>query len=182
MNTFGNKVIAAVRDNASFKSAVSSDVELIFDLHPDINTLKSKVRFAHENGKKIFIHIDLAEGIGKDKSGISYAHQCGVDGIISTRANLIKLARDTGLSAVQRFFAVDSQSVDNITENLKSARADMIEIMPGVLPKVISLVCRRANIPVIAGGLINNMEEIRVALESGASSVSVSKEEFWGGV
>ena len=174
-----NKIIAAVRDNEGFKAASESELTLIFDLHPDINTLRAKVKYAHDRGKRIFIHIDLAEGIGKDKSGIAYAKKAGVDGIISTRANLIKSAREAGLSTVQRFFAVDSQSVDNITETLRSSGADMIEIMPGVVTKVIEKLRAKVKVPMIAGGLIDCNAEIECALTSGASAVSVSRKELW---
>jgi glycerol uptake operon antiterminator len=57
---------------------------------------------AHEAGKKIFIHIDLADGLGKDKTGVEYLASCGADGIISTRAQLIRFANDAGLLTVQR--------------------------------------------------------------------------------
>lgn len=174
-----NMIIASVRGNDAFREALMSDAELIFDLHPDINTLKTKVKYAHEKGKRIFIHLDLADGIGKDKSGIAYARKAGIDGIISTRANLIKSAREAGLCTVQRFFALDSQSVDNITETLKSSGADMIEIMPGVVAKVIAGLSAKVDVPVIAGGLIDSLTEINCAFRSGASAVSVSRKELW---
>ena len=104
-------VIAAVRDEKDFITAVNSNVEIIFHLSPDVNTLFDAIKKAHAKGKKIFIHLDLTEGIGKDKSGIKFAKRLGVDGIISTRANLIKAAREEKLFTVQRFFAVDSKSV-----------------------------------------------------------------------
>ena len=174
-----NTIIAAVRGNDAFKAAAESDLRMIFDLHPDINTLKAKVKYAHCRDKIIFIHLDLADGIGKDKSGIAYAQKSGVDGIISTRANLIKLAREAGLGTVQRFFAVDSQSVDNITETLRSSRPDMIEIMPGVVTKVIEKLHAKLDTPIIAGGLIDSCAEITCAFNSGASAVSVSRKELW---
>jgi hypothetical protein len=42
--------------------------------------------------------------------------EMGVDGIISTRTNIIKFARQEGLTTVQRFFIVDSHSVDTTVE------------------------------------------------------------------
>ena len=70
----------------------------------------------HLNNKIIFIHIDLSEGIGKDRSGIEYLSRSGADGIISTRANLIRIAKEFGLLTVQRFFAYDSQGVKSIND------------------------------------------------------------------
>ena len=134
---------------------------------------------AHENGKRFFVHLDLATGIGKDKSGILYTKNAGVDGIISTRANIIKAARECKVFTVQRFFAVDSKSVDTTVEAVRSAKADMIEIMPGVLTKVIKKLCKLVNVPIIAGGLIDSAEEIEDILSNGATAVSTSREELW---
>ena len=136
MNGFNaGSVVAAVRGNDEFEAAVKSGVEIIFDLSPDLLTVSDKLNTAHQYGKKLFIHMDLATGIGKDKSGIMFAKTVGVDGIISTRVNIIKLAKEAGLYTVQRFFVVDSQSVSTAVEGLKASKADMIEVMPGALVK-----------------------------------------------
>ena len=100
-----NSVIAAVRNSEDFKKAVSSGCNMIFDLAPDISDVEEKARLAHSAGKKVFIHLDLASGIGKDRSGVAFVKAAGVDGIISTRANIIKISRDTDLFTVQRFLA-----------------------------------------------------------------------------
>jgi len=55
----------------------------------------------------------------------------------------------------------------------------MIEIMPGVLQKVIRNICKGVNIPVIAGGLVETEEEVRSAIDSGAAAISTGAEELW---
>ncbi|MBE6966097.1 MAG: glycerol-3-phosphate responsive antiterminator [Ruminococcaceae bacterium] len=175
-----NSVIAAVRSSEDFKKAVSSGCNMIFDLAPDISDVSEKARLAHSVGKKMFIHLDLASGIGKDRSGVAFVKAAGVDGIISTRANIIKISRDAGLFTVQRFFAVDSQSVDTMVDSQKNSHADMVEIMPGVVGKVIAALKECISVPVIAGGLIETREEVDAALASGAAAVSTGKAELWG--
>lgn len=174
-----NSVIAAVRSRESFDEAVKSGSELIFDLAPDISDIAEKAKCCHAAGKKLFIHLDLASGIGKDKSGIDYVKNMGVDGIISTRANIIKLAREASLHTVQRFFAVDSQSVATAAESRKNSKADMIEIMPGVIPKVISDLRKLVSVPIIAGGLIESEAEIKSVIAAGAAAVSTGKASLW---
>ncbi len=174
-----NSVIAAVRSYEDFKKAVASGCNMIFDLAPDISDVAEKARLVHDAGKKMFIHLDLASGIGKDRSGVAFVKDAGVDGIISTRVNIIKISRDAGLFTVQRFFAVDSQSVDTMVDSQKTSHADMIEIMPGVVGKVIAALKRCINVPVIAGGLIQTREEVEAALSSGATAVSTGKAELW---
>ncbi len=179
MNEVTNRIIAAVRTQSEMEAALKSDVEVIFDLCANIVSVRENTEQVHNAGKKLFIHIDLAEGIGKDKYGILFLRDIGIDGIISTRANLIKLAKEEGLFAVQRFFAVDSHSIETTLEGLKSSKADMIEIMPGIMPKVINKFKRKTDKPVIAGGLIENNEEISEILNSGAFAVSTGKKELW---
>lgn len=177
---FEKRVIAAVRGDDEFEKALKANVDVIFDLNPDLLSVEKKVKAAHENKKKIFIHIDLASGIGKDKSGLTHVKNLDVDGIISTRANIIKIARELGMFTVQRFFIIDSQSVDTTVETQKSSKADMIEIMPGVLVKALEKLKGRVNVPVIAGGLIEDKKEVELAFEHGAAAVSTGKEELWG--
>lgn len=173
------KVIAAVRDEEAFSLACKSNVEIIFDLSPSIDTIEKKAVLSHECGKLLFIHMDLAEGIGKDKAGIAFAKRCGADGVISTRAAIIKLANEADLKTVQRAFILDSQSLDTAVAMLKS-KPDMAEIMPGVISgTVIEEVCRKLNIPVIAGGLISTQDEVETAISAGASAVSTGKAELW---
>ncbi|MEE1048710.1 MAG: glycerol-3-phosphate responsive antiterminator [Clostridia bacterium] len=171
-------VIAAVKSE-NFDSAVASEAQWIIDLSPDLNTLSEKVEAAHNAGKKLLIHFDLATGIGKDRSGMLYAKNAGVDGIISTRVNIIKLARQADIFTVQRFFIVDSHSIDTTIEALSASKADMIEIMPGIIPKIIKSLAAEINTPIIAGGLIETEAEMSSVLEAGATAISTGNKELW---
>lgn len=176
-----NKIIAATRSDAEFLSATESDVSVIFDLDSDIMTLSKKLKAAHGHGKKVYVHVDLARGVGKDASGILFLKKMGVDGIISTKVNIIKLAREEGLSTVQRFFIVDSKSIHTTVEAVKSSRPDMIEIMPATVGKVISRLVCELSTPIIAGGLIETETEARTAIECGASAISTGQKTLWNG-
>lgn len=176
------KIIAAVRNNDDFSAALISNVDIIFMLAPNISDIKKQADSAHKLGKRLLIHLDLAEGIGKDEYGIAFAKEQGIDGIISTRTNIIKLAKKLGLFAVQRFFIVDSQSVFTSIETAKTSKADMIEIMPGTVNKVIKTLKKELDVPIIAGGLIQTSNEVMDAVSSGAIAISTGKKEFWEGV
>ncbi len=173
------KIIAAVRSDAEFKAATESGVLVVFDLQPDIFTLKERVFLAHKQNKKYLLHIDLATGIGKDEAGLLFIKQAGADGVISTRVSMIKKARELGLFTVQRFFIVDSHSVETTVEAAHAAKPDMIEIMPGLLPKVIASLVQKTEVPIIAGGLIENRREAETVLKYGAAAVSAGKQKLW---
>lgn len=172
-------VIAAVKSEMAFALALEKKSGLIFDLTPSIQCVGERAERAHKAGKRLFLHMDLAEGIGKDAAGAAYVREQGADGIISTRAGMVRLAREAGLLTVQRFFMVDTQSVRTAAEALKNTRADMVEIMPGLLPKVIAELAAMTEIPVIAGGLVETEAEVRAALAAGASAVSTGQSELW---
>lgn len=174
----GNKVIAAVRTRDELVHSAASDVKIVFHISPDILTLEEDIKILHNAGKLLFLHMDLADGIGRDRSGIEYIKKLGVDGIISTRTSIIKYARDLGVLTVQRFFIVDSQSIYTTIETLKSSKAQMIEVMPG-LCKTIKKLKEAVDVPIIAGGLIETEQEALELLKNGAFAVSTGKEQLW---
>lgn len=177
-NCIGRAPIIATVEKQDWQEVLASPVEIIFHMKTYISTVKQCIDDAHKAGKKIFIHIDLAEGIGKDKAGIEFLNVCGVDGIISTRGQLIRFAKEMGLLTVQRFFVFDTHGFDNRNELIGSSRPDLIEIMPGVIGKVISHIAT-GEIPVIAGGLVETKAEVATALSSGAVAVSTGKIDLW---
>lgn len=170
-------IISAVHE-LQFNDALLSPCEVVFLLEGDVMSVGEKIDAAHKNGKLIFVHIDLMKGIGKDKCGVQFLANLGADGIISTRAPLIKNAKEIGILAVQRYFALDSQGLESIKEMITSAKPDFVEIMPGVIEKVIKKFASD-KIPVIAGGLLETKGEVTAALKSGALAVSTGKKELW---
>ena len=168
-------IIAAVRDDG-WEDALASPAEVIFYLKANLLTVRQRVTEAKQNGKALFIHIDLADGIGKDRTGIEFLAQCGVEGIISTRNQLISIAKEKGLLSVQRFFALDSQGIESLRDSVGTA--DLLEIMPGIVPKIIEKFAKGGAV-VIAGGLIETKDEVLAALKAGATAVSTGKEALW---
>lgn len=178
MDALERTPVIAATDCAGWQSAVRSDTEVLFHLGADIMTVADDIQAAKQGGKFVFIHIDLADGIGKDRAGIDWLKKLGADGIISTRTQLIRAAHESGLLAVQRFFMLDSKGMHSVAETIENTRPDLIEIMPGVIPKALKLFSHQA-IPVIAGGLIETKQEATAALSSGAIAVSTGKKELW---
>ena len=176
----GFPVIPAIRDVDRIKIAVSKPSRCIFLLTGNILNIKGVVNSVKGNNKRIFLHIDLLEGISKNSMGIKYiAQEIKPDGIITTRANLISCAKSEGLFTIQRIFALDSLAVDTAEKSVKHVCPDAIEILPAVIPKIIRKICNRIRLPVIAGGLIENIQEVNAALRQGALAISVTNEDIW---
>ena len=70
-------------------------------------------------------------------------------------------------------------SYENITKQIANAKPDMLEILPGLMPKIIKRVTNTSKVPVIAGGLISDKEDVLNALSAGAISVSSTNPAMW---
>ena len=117
----------------------------------------------------------LRTGLG----GLWLLRQMGIDGVISTRSGVIAAAKKLGVTCIQRFFMVDSRSVDTALDSIRHLSPDMIEIMPAIAYKSISHIRNHTRIPIIAGGLIDSKDEIFSALGAGATMVSTGRHELW---
>ncbi|MGI5893332.1 MAG: glycerol-3-phosphate responsive antiterminator [Candidatus Merdivicinus sp.] len=173
-------VIAAVRQRSEIVHAAKSPCEVVFLLCGEILTIQEDVALLHQADKLVFIHTDLLGGIGRDAPAIEFlAKSVQPDGIISTRSQLIRCAKERGLLTVQRFFLLDSQSAATTAETAAASRPDMAEIMPGICPRIIQALHHQMRIPLIAGGMISEKEDIFAALSAGAAGVSTSSKLLW---
>ena len=174
-----NPIIAAVHGMEEFALALQSGVDVIFVLNTNIFSVAEYVERGHAAGKHIFFHADMTEGIAKDSCGVEFLAKSGADGIVSTRANMLRFAKEQGLRTVQRFFIIDAQSVKTTVDSAKSVSPDYIEIMPGLLPKVIKRLKGSLTTPIITGGLIETKAEVVEALSAGATAISTSNSTLW---
>lgn len=174
------RIIAAVRHSEDLKLACASDLPVVFLLVGDLFTVQDYVKQVLDSGKKVFLHVDFIAGLGSDPIIIKYlAEKVRPTGIISTKTHLIKHAKKNGLAAVQRLFLIDSAALENGIANVQQSAPDAVEIMPGLIPRVITEVSERLSVPVIAGGLIHHHEEIETALQAGAAAVSMGSRALW---
>ena len=72
-----------------------------------------------------------------------------------------------------------SMAYENIRQQQHAVKPDYIEVLPGVMPKVIGKVCKMSKTPIIAGGLISDKESVMAALSAGAIAVSSTNHEVW---
>ena len=105
------------------------------------------------------------------------AQNTQVDGIISTKPNLIRRAHELGLITIQRFFLLDSIAFANVLR--QSSNADVVDILPGTMPQVIRRLTEQLPQPCIASGLLRDKSDVMDALSAGAMAVSTTCEELW---
>lgn len=81
-------------------------------------------------GKYAFIHVDLLEGASNKEVVIQFLKLVTeADGIISTKASMLKAARAEGFFCIHRLFIVDSISFHNIDKQVAQSNPDCIEIL-----------------------------------------------------
>lgn len=173
-------VIAAVKDNIGLLKALESDCQVIFLLYGTILNVEDLVQQVQGRNKICFVHLDLVEGLSnRDIAVDGIIKLCHPDGIISTRAPLIRRAQQLGILAIQRMFLLDSMSLQNILTQMESNRPDFIEVLPGIIPSVIQEITEQTSIPLIAGGLIRSKQDVIQALQAGVVAVSTSCHAVW---
>ena len=179
-----NPVIAAVKNDSGLQTAAAmEEIQVIFVLYGDICTIPEIVEKIKDSGKKALVHIDLIAGLSAKEVSVEFIRrQTNADGIITTKPALVRRAKEQGLFTVLRFFVIDSLALKNI-ENLESqhgmSRPDVIEVLPGVMPKVLQKIAKISRIPMIAGGLVTDREDVIQALSAGAMAVSATNQEVW---
>ncbi|MBQ3798194.1 MAG: glycerol-3-phosphate responsive antiterminator [Butyrivibrio sp.] len=177
-------IIAAVKDDEGLAKALTEDLEIVFVLYGDINTIPQIVKRIKEAGKVAMVHVDLITGLNNSKDVcIDYIkNNTEADGIITTKSALIQHAKELGLNTVLRYFILDSMALQNIEKQaqIKTIRPDLIEFLPGiVLPKMIKRINKVSKVPIIAGGLISDKEDVMNALDAGAIAISSTDMNVW---
>ena len=176
-----NPIIAAVKDDEGLDRALNGDIEIIFVLYGDICTISSIVKKIKLSGKVAMVHVDLITGLNNSKDVCLdfIKNNTEADGIITTKSSLIPHARELELNTVLRYFILDSLALQNIEKQAmaRGVKPDIIEFLPGiVLPKMIRRINKVSRVPIIAGGLIADKEDVMNALDAGALAISTTNE------
>ena len=175
-----NPVIAAAGNEEELALALASDCRVVFLLMGSVLDVGALTRRVHGSGKLCVIHLDLIDGYSSREIAVDALHrETGAEGIISTRGALIRRAKQLGMAAIQRGFMLDSRSLASFEQQIQQSRPDFVEILPGLLPKVIASLKTRLDIPIIAGGFIHEKEDVIAALQAGALAVSASSPRIW---
>ncbi|MEG0764858.1 MAG: glycerol-3-phosphate responsive antiterminator [Pseudoflavonifractor sp.] len=177
---YDGPVIASVKDDEGLADALLSQCRVIFLLYGNVITIADLVARVKDAGKLVLVHLDLVDGLAlRDISVEFIARHTLADGIITTKPQLARRAKALGLIALQRFFLLDSLALQNVHKQLEQDCCDLIEVLPGIMPKVIRALAATTGKPIIAGGLIADKEDVTSALSAGAIAVSSTNREIW---
>jgi glycerol uptake operon antiterminator len=174
-------IIAAVNNPEALSVALDSPTKTIYLLTGNPLTIPDMLARTRDRGKVCLVNIDFIDGLSRDKHAVEFLAAHKVAGVVSTRSDTLRAAKAQGLITVQRTFAIDSAAVQATVRSLAQFLPDAIEILPApvaprVLPRFREL---HAGLQIIAGGLIEGVQEIETLLAAGVNSVSVSKSRLW---
>ncbi|MCI9619364.1 MAG: glycerol-3-phosphate responsive antiterminator [Dorea sp.] len=177
----GNPVVAAVKDMEGLRICCRlEDIKVVFILFGDICSIGEIVSQVKETGRMAMVHVDLIAGLNSKEVAVDFIKKnTQADGIISTKPSLIRRGRELSLCTVLRYFLIDSMALESIRQQQSIVKPDFIEVLPGLMPKVIQKICRTSRTPIIAGGLITDKEAVMGALNAGAIAVSTTHQDVW---
>ena len=174
-------IITAVKDEQGLEKALKTESPVVFLLFGNICNITGLVDQVKNSGKIAIVHVDLIQGLSSKEVAVDFIHQnTRADGIISTKAPLVRHAMDLGMIGGQRTFLIDSMALETTKKQLLTFQPDFMELMPGVMPKILKTVRGYTESPLVAGGLISDKQDILAACDAGVEAGSTTREELWG--
>ena len=172
-----NPIIMAIKDESGLQACLNvQDANVVFVLYGEVATIADITDRLKAAGKQVMVHMDLVAGLSAREEAVDFiAKYTKADGIISTRLEQIKRGKQLDLSTIFRIFVIDSKAIANLNRHIGDY-ADIVEILPGLMPKIIRRMRKQLNVPVIAGGLIADKEDVIQALDAGAVAISTTNE------
>ncbi len=180
MEAIKQKVLPAISNMKDFEKFLQSPYEFCIVMDFYVGELAVISDMAQKYRKKLIVHVDLIKGLSNDEYAVVYLCQnLRLEGIISTHTNAIQMAKKKKKIAIQRIFLIDQQSLDKSYRLIENSMPDYVEVLPGLMPGIITEMRNRIDIPIITGGLIATLEDICAVIEAGAVSVTTSSRELW---
>ena len=177
---FDTNIIPAVKSVKGFENFINTDYEYCVLMNMHLSILKRLVEKGHAANKKCLLHLDLINGLSSDEYGAEYAIQSlKVDGLVSTKSSVMKIAKKKKVLAIYRVFLIDNHSLVKSIDRVNDLRPDYVEILPALAYKAITKIKEKVTIPIIGGGLITCKEDIEDCIAAGMVAVTTSDSNLW---
>jgi glycerol uptake operon antiterminator len=171
---------AAIKSGGDLDAALRSSAGAIFLLRGDGLELAPVVRRVHDAGKVAVVHVDLVDGVASDMAGVRWLARCGADAVISSHGQAVRAVRAEGLIAIQRLLCVSEMAVDLGLAAVARSQPHLVELLPGaILPSVADLVLPHLTVPLLAGGFVRDVDDVRRVMAAGAVAVTTSERTLW---
>ncbi len=180
MSFFGQKILPAIRKMEDIEKIMASNYKYIVILEVHVSRLRAIFQIAEAHQKKLIVHMDLIHGLKSDEYATEYiCQEFKPFGLISIKGSVILKAKQKGIKSIQRLFVLDSGSLEKGYALIGRTQPDYIEVLPGIVPKIISDIRKQTGKEVFAGGLIDTIEEVEQIYDAGAIAVTTSDKKLW---
>ena len=175
-----NPIIMAIKDEEGLAACLREQTAtVVFVLYGEVATIAGITERLKAAGKQVMVHMDLIAGLSAREEAVDFiAEYTRADGIISTRYDQIRRGKQLNLNTIYRIFVIDSKALSNLNKHIGD-HADIVEILPGLMPKIIKRMKKELGVPIIAGGLISDKEDVIQALDAGAIAISTTNKDVW---
>ena len=168
-------ILPAIRSMKDLEKMTQTDYKECVLLDTHIGHIKSIMDLLNKHHIETYMHIDLIKGMSHDEFACEYIIQnYHPKGIVSTKTKVINKAKALNTTTV-----LDSHALRRSIELIKRVEPDYVEVLPGVATKAIQIINEETNTSVIAGGLINTVEEVDIAVKNGAKYITTSDRHLW---
>jgi glycerol uptake operon antiterminator len=173
-------VIASIKDEDGLRAVLQAPSPVVFVLFGSIMSIHRIVGTLKKAGKTVFVDVDLLDGFASKPITVDFVKtHTEADGIMSSKAIMLKAAKAAGLLTIHRLFLIDSFSYNNVAKQIGMSEPDAIMILPGCMPRVIRWVKAETDIPLVAGGLVCDKDDVVGALGAGAVAIASSNRDVW---
>lgn len=123
-----NPVVPGVICDEDVELVLKNEAKIVFTLYGEIADIGNIVKRLKDGGKTVYVNIDMVDGFAGRNSVIKFMKQnTAADGIISSKASMLRYAKEQGFYTVHRFFILDSSSYRSIGKQLEISKADFIK-------------------------------------------------------
>ncbi|NLG85908.1 MAG: glycerol-3-phosphate responsive antiterminator [Firmicutes bacterium] len=173
-------IMAVIRDDVSLELVLKSSVCCVLLAYGDLVSIGPTIRRLKAAEKLVFLNFDMIDGLGADHAAVRFvARRTEPHGIRSTRSQIIKAAHKEQLFTIQSLFLLDSLALKNGLNSVINCSPTAVEVLPGIMPRVIRDISERCPLPLIAGGLIRSRIEVQDALVAGAVGCATTDRTLW---
>jgi glycerol uptake operon antiterminator len=87
--------------------------------------------------------------------------------------------RQESMTAIQRLLLLSHTQLASGIAAITRSKPDIVEVLPGVILPEVRHLLPDLGVPLLAGGFVRTIEDVRALLDSGAIVVTSSREDLW---
>ncbi|WLV80649.1 glycerol-3-phosphate responsive antiterminator [Lacticaseibacillus styriensis] len=148
-----------------------------------IGNLREFVHAIHENQKQAVAHIDILGGFKSDDIGMHLLKNLyKLDGILSANVRALSQGKHWGMTTIYRLPLIDSLSLAKAHDFLKNSDSyDAVQVLPavGAIAEVKRIKQMVTHKPLIASGLLETRNQVKLAFSSGYQLIATSQKDLW---